>query len=60
MPAANSATIIPNPSSRHPRIAPDHAHKPKLLGYGNMKTTMIYTQILNRRPSRVRSPVDEL
>ncbi len=32
----------------------------ELLGHNDVKTTMIYTYVLNRGPSEVCSPVDEL
>jgi len=32
----------------------------KLLGLSDVKTTMIYTQVLNRSPAGVRSPIDGL
>lgn len=32
----------------------------ELLGYSDVKTTMIYTHVLNRGPAGVRSPVDGL
>jgi site-specific recombinase XerD len=32
----------------------------ELLGHNEMKTTMIYTHVLNRGPAGVRSPVDAL
>ena len=30
----------------------------ELLGHKNVKTTMIYTHVLNRGPKAVRSPLD--
>ena len=30
----------------------------ELLGHKNVKTTMLYTQVLNRPPRAVRSPLD--
>lgn len=32
----------------------------ELLGHNDVKTAMIYTHVLNRRPAGVRSPVDGL
>lgn len=32
----------------------------ELLGHRDVRTTMIYTHVLNRRPAGVRSPMDEL
>ena len=32
----------------------------ELLGHANVKTTMIYTHVLNKGPSGVRSPVDAI
>lgn len=32
----------------------------ELLGHSGVKTTMIYTHVLNRGPARVRSPFDGL
>ncbi len=32
----------------------------ELLGHRNVKTTMIYTHVLNRGPSAVPSPADHL
>jgi len=31
----------------------------ELLGHKDVKTTMIYTHVLNRGPKAVRSPLDE-
>jgi site-specific recombinase XerD len=33
---------------------------PELLGHKDVKTTMIYTHVLNRGPKAVRSPLDEV
>jgi len=32
----------------------------ELLGHNDVKTTMIYTRVLNRDPAGVRSPMDSL
>jgi site-specific recombinase XerD len=32
----------------------------ELLGHKNVKTTMIYTHVLNRGPKAVRSPLDSI
>ncbi len=39
---------------------PSAPQKPKLLDHSDVKTTMIYTHVLNRGPAGVRSPVDTL
>ena len=31
----------------------------ELLGHKDVKTTMIYTHVLNREPKAIRSPLDE-
>jgi site-specific recombinase XerD len=31
----------------------------ELLGHKDVKTTMIYTHVLNRGPKAIRSPLDE-
>jgi len=36
------------------------AGAPKLLGHKDVKTTMIYTHVLNRGAKGVKSPVDDL
>ena len=39
---------------------PVQEHLKELLDHSDVKTTMIYTHVLNRGPSGVRSPIDTL
>jgi hypothetical protein len=60
MPEVTSAPILSNPPIRLPPLAPDPAHKPKLLSHNDAKITKSYTHILNRGGEAVRSPMDGL
>jgi hypothetical protein len=47
MPEANSASILSNPPSRYPQIAPEPAKEAKIPGHTDVKTTMSNTFVLN-------------
>jgi integrase len=56
--------FVPPPTGcfRHPsaRRGYDIQTVQELLGHKDVETTMVYTRVLNRGPSGVRSPVDGL
>jgi hypothetical protein len=60
MPEANSDPILSNSPARLQTLTPDPAHKPKLLGHNDAKTTNSYTHVLDCGPEAVRSLVDGL
>ncbi len=60
MPEANSASVLSNPPSRYPQIAPEPAQKPKFLFHSTSKTVTIYAHVLTRHPAGAHSPMDGL